>query len=52
MLKVDAATGAIQWQTYTVPVGYPGGAVWGSTIVPDPARGVVYATTGNYYGIR
>jgi polyvinyl alcohol dehydrogenase (cytochrome) len=32
-----------------VPQGYTGGSVWGSTIVPDPARGVVYATTGNNY---
>ena len=49
VMKVDAATGAIQWKTYTVPLGYTGGSVWGSTIVPDPARGVVYATTGNNY---
>ena len=49
VMKVDAATGAIQWKTYTVPLGYTGGSVWGSTIVPDPARGVVYATTSNNY---
>jgi polyvinyl alcohol dehydrogenase (cytochrome) len=47
--KVDATTGALQWKTYMVPNGYTGGSVWGSTIVPDPARGVVYATTGNNY---
>jgi polyvinyl alcohol dehydrogenase (cytochrome) len=32
-----------------VPAGYSGGAVWSSTIVPDPARDVVYVTTGNNY---
>ncbi len=49
VVKVNAMTGEIQWKTYTVPTGYTGGSVWGSTIVPDPARGVVYATTGNNY---
>jgi polyvinyl alcohol dehydrogenase (cytochrome) len=42
----------VLWKTYTVPEGYNGGAVWGSTIVPDPTRGphgVVYATTGDNY---
>ena len=51
VLKIDAATGSVQWKTYTVPAGYTGGSVWGSTIVPDPARGVVYATTGNNYTV-
>ena len=51
VLKIDAATGAVQWKTYMVPTGYTGGSVWGSTIVPDPARGVVYATTGNNYTV-
>jgi polyvinyl alcohol dehydrogenase (cytochrome) len=49
VMKLDATTGAVQWKTYMVPQGYTGGSVWGSTIVPDPARGVVYATTGNNY---
>jgi polyvinyl alcohol dehydrogenase (cytochrome) len=48
-VAVNASTGAILWKTYTVPEQYNGGAVWGSTIVPDPARGYVYATTGNNY---
>ncbi len=51
VMKLDAATGDVQWKTYTVPSGYTGGSVWGSTIVPDPARGVVYATTGNNYTV-
>lgn len=49
VVALDARTGAQKWKTYTIPTGYTGGAVWGSTIVPDPARGVVYATTGNNY---
>lgn len=49
VMSVNATTGAINWKTYTVPEGYNGGAVWGSTIVPDPTRGYVYATTGNNY---
>ena len=48
-LAVDANTGAIIWKTYTVPSGYNGGSVWGSTVVPDPVRGNVYVTTGNNY---
>lgn len=48
-LAVKAATGAVIWKTYTVPEGYNGGAVWGSTLVPDAARGYVYVTTGNNY---
>ncbi len=51
VLKLDAATGAIQWKTYTVPSTDTGGSVWGSTIVPDPVRGYVYATTGNNYTV-
>lgn len=49
VVALNAQTGNQMWKTYTVPDGYTGGAVWGSTIVPDPARGVVYATTGNNY---
>jgi polyvinyl alcohol dehydrogenase (cytochrome) len=51
MLALDADTGAILWRTYTVPEGYPGGAVWGSTPAVDPARGQLYITTGNNYDI-
>jgi polyvinyl alcohol dehydrogenase (cytochrome) len=49
VMALDAATGAVIWKTYMVPDGYTGGSVWGSSIVPDPARGTVYATTGNNY---
>ncbi|MEJ2601176.1 MAG: PQQ-binding-like beta-propeller repeat protein [Anaerolineales bacterium] len=33
VLAVNANTGQPIWQTYTVPVGYNGGSVWGSTPV-------------------
>jgi polyvinyl alcohol dehydrogenase (cytochrome) len=49
VVAMSARTGAILWKTPTVPAGYSGGAVWSSTIVPDPVRHVVYATTGNNY---
>jgi len=48
-VAVDASTGAIRWKTHTVPPGYNGGAVWGSSLVPDAQRGLVYVTTGNNY---
>lgn len=49
VVAVDAATGAIAWKTYTVPVGYSGGGVWGSNFAIDPSRGTVFASTGNNY---
>lgn len=51
VVALDADTGAILWRTYTVPVGWPGGAVWGSTPAVDPARKQLYITTGNNYDI-
>jgi polyvinyl alcohol dehydrogenase (cytochrome) len=51
VLKLDANTGAIQWKTYTVPVGYSGGAVWGSTPAIDPSRKSVFVSTGNNYSV-
>ena len=51
VFALDADTGAILWQTYTVPPGWPGGAVWGSSPAVDPARGQLYITTGNNYDI-
>jgi polyvinyl alcohol dehydrogenase (cytochrome) len=51
MLAVDLATGAILWRTYTVPVGYPGGAVWGSSPAIDHKRKQVYIATGNNYDV-
>lgn len=49
MMALNATTGSIIWKTYTVPTGYTGGSVWGSTPVVDPLRGSVYYTTGNNY---
>lgn len=48
---VNAATGALIWQTNMVPAGYSGGAVWGSSPVVDVARGTVYVGTGNNYSV-
>lgn len=51
MLALDLATGAILWKTYTVPAGYSGGAVWGSSPAIDTKRGQVYIATGNNYTV-
>jgi polyvinyl alcohol dehydrogenase (cytochrome) len=51
MLALDVATGAIVWKTYTVPTGYSGGAVWGSSPAVDVKRGQVYVATGNNYSV-
>ena len=48
-VAVSARTHKVLWKQYMVPPGYSGGAVWGSTLVPDLRRGVVYVTTGNNY---
>lgn len=49
VVALDVATGAIRWQTFTVPQGYHGGAVWGSTGAVDLARNQAYMATGNNY---
>jgi polyvinyl alcohol dehydrogenase (cytochrome) len=50
VVAVNAATGAIQWKTYTVPnTGYSGGGVWGSNPVVDAARKTIFIGTGNNY---
>lgn len=48
---LDAATGQVLWTTYTVPVGYSGGAVWGSTPAIDAKSNTVYVSTGNNYSV-
>ncbi|MFL5883989.1 MAG: PQQ-binding-like beta-propeller repeat protein [Thermoleophilaceae bacterium] len=45
---LDEATGKMRWQTYTVPPGHDGGAVW-STPAIDTATGRLYVGTGNAY---
>jgi polyvinyl alcohol dehydrogenase (cytochrome) len=49
VVALDVGTGAVKWKTYTVPAGYYGGAVWGSTGAVDLARNQVYMATGNNY---
>ncbi|GAC1350908.1 MAG: hypothetical protein NVSMB27_37960 [Ktedonobacteraceae bacterium] len=57
VVALNATTGTIVWQTYTVPDnggqagGYSGGAVWGSTPVVDSTRNALYITTGNNYSV-
>ena len=46
VVALDAATGRLLWQTYTVPAGYSGGAVWGSTPAVDRADGLLYVGPG------
>jgi polyvinyl alcohol dehydrogenase (cytochrome) len=50
VVKIDAATGAIMWKSYTVPAtGYTGGGAWGSNFVVDPTRRSIFLGTGNNY---
>jgi polyvinyl alcohol dehydrogenase (cytochrome) len=57
LVAVDAATGDIKWQTYTVPDnggqpgGYSGASIWGGTPAIDPIRRRVYVTTGQNYAV-
>ena len=51
VVALNTATGAILWETSSVPPGYTGGAVWGNTPVVDPKRGSLYVATGNNYTI-
>ncbi len=48
---LDLATGAVQWQFYTVPREFSGGAVWGSNPAVDTARDAVYVGTGDNYSV-
>jgi polyvinyl alcohol dehydrogenase (cytochrome) len=49
-VALSSSTGKILWKTYTVSVGYSGGAVTGP-MVPDPTHNLVYVTTGNNYSL-
>lgn len=51
MLALDADTGQILWKTYTVPDGYSGGAVSGSTAAIDHPRNSLYIDTGYNYSL-
>jgi polyvinyl alcohol dehydrogenase (cytochrome) len=54
MVALNAATGQVIWKTYTVPDNggatdqYSGGSIWQQPVI-DPARGALYAGTGNNY---
>jgi polyvinyl alcohol dehydrogenase (cytochrome) len=48
VVALDEATGAVRWQTFIVPPGFDGGAVW-STPAIDPATNRLYVGTGNAY---
>jgi polyvinyl alcohol dehydrogenase (cytochrome) len=48
VVALDEASGATRWQTFTVPPGSDGAAVW-STPAIDPATGRLYVGTGNNY---
>ena len=49
VVAVDVATGAIKWKSYTVPAGFYGGSVWGSTGAVDTKRKLVYMATGDNF---
>jgi len=51
VVALDAATGKLLWKTYTVPAGYSGGPVWGSTPAIDPKDNLVYVGTGDNYTV-
>jgi polyvinyl alcohol dehydrogenase (cytochrome) len=48
VVALDEASGAVRWQTFTVPPGFDGGGVW-STPAIDTATGRLYVGTGNAY---
>lgn len=56
IVALDANTGKILWQTYTVPDnggktgGYSGGAIWQPPAI-DSGKGLIYVGTGNNYNV-
>jgi polyvinyl alcohol dehydrogenase (cytochrome) len=48
VVALSETSGQRRWQTFTVPNGFDGGAVW-STPAIDPATGRLYVGTGNAY---
>ncbi len=48
---LDSVTGTLQWQSYLVPQGYTGGAVWGSGFAINAGAKLLYAATGNNYAV-
>src|SRR5581483_1632710 len=50
VLALDANTGKILWQTFVMPTGYSGGAIWQQPAV-DTTRGLIFVGTGNNYSV-
>lgn len=50
IVALNAGTGKILWQTFVMPTGYSGGAIWQQPAV-DTTRGLVYVGTGNNYSV-
>lgn len=48
VVAMDALTGAVKWETFMVPPGSDGGAVW-STPAIDTSTGRLFVGTGNAY---
>jgi polyvinyl alcohol dehydrogenase (cytochrome) len=51
VVALDVTTGRIKWQTYTVPPGYYGASVWGSTGAVDKDSNQLFMATGNNYAV-
>ena len=51
VVALNPATGGLIWETYMVPDGYTGGAVWGNTPAIDTSRNSVFVATGNNYSV-
>ena len=57
MLRLDIATGKIQWQTKVLPDNggkpnlFSGAGIWGSSPPIDIKRNLVYLATGNLYSV-
>ena len=51
VVALDEATGAIAWKTYTVPEGYTGGSVWGSSPAVWRTGRALLVGTGNNISI-
>jgi polyvinyl alcohol dehydrogenase (cytochrome) len=51
VVALDVDTGKIKWRTYTVPAGYAGGGIWGSTGAVDKRSNQLFIATGNNYAV-
>ena len=51
VVALDVRSGTIKWKTYTVPPGYYGGSVWGSTGAVDKDSNQIFMATGNNYAV-